>query len=102
MLKSRGESSCGAHGIEFFHPCFDEIDDLTFEVNAADSLVPHQGQEAPQQLSLSRRPDPPPGIRSTTSNEENSMTPTTASVPPTNEPTATMVNVAPPRPFLAS
>ena len=30
------------------------------------------------------------------------MTPITASVPPTKEPTATMVSVAPARPFLAS
>ena len=36
------------------------------------------------------------------SDDENSMTPTTASVPPTKEPTATMVSVAPARPFLAS
>ena len=34
--------------------------------------------------------------------EENIMTPMTASVPPTKEPTATMVSVAPARPFLAS
>ncbi len=33
---------------------------------------------------------------------ENSMTPTTASVPPTNDPTATMVRVAPARPMRAS
>jgi hypothetical protein len=36
------------------------------------------------------------------SSDENSMTPITASVPPTKEPTATMVSVAPARPFLAS
>ena len=44
----------------------------------------------------------PNRIATLASNAENSMTPTTASVPPTKEPTATMVNVAPARPFLAS
>jgi hypothetical protein len=52
--------------------------------------------------SREENPSGPNRIATLASDEENSMTPTTASVLPTNEPTATMVNVDPARPFLAS
>jgi hypothetical protein len=44
----------------------------------------------------------PNRIATLASREENIMTPITAIVPPIKEPTATMVSVAPARPFLAS
>ena len=72
--------------------------------NSAEASVPPEIRDitiSPPAVSAKNSAGPN-RIATLASSEENIMTPITARVPPTKEPTATMVSVAPARPFLAS